>query len=71
MTYQIIKTYNINGKECECLCDIPTKTGHHFITYNEEYAKARVAELHAMGYTSARYEVVKEKDQWWNDPTNF
>lgn len=70
-TYQIVKMYNICGRQEECLCDIPTASGHHAIYHDEEEAKARVDELKAMGHTSARYEEVPEKDQWWNDPTNF
>lgn len=70
-TYQITETYNISGKDYKCLCDVPTASGSWFICYNEEQAQKRVAELQAMGHTSARYEEVAEKDQWWNDPTNF
>lgn len=70
-TYQIVKTYNIYGKESECLCNEVTASGSWFICYNEEQAKKRVAELHEAGHTSARYEEVPEENQWWNDPTNF
>lgn len=69
--FKIMRLYTINGKESECLCDTKTATGDRFYTYDEEYAKARVAELKAIGYTSARYDVVKEEEKWWNDPTNF
>ena len=62
-TYQIVREYNINGQTCECLC----YDAGCAITYSEEDAKAKVAKLHEMGYTTARYEEVAPKQQWWND----
>lgn len=66
-TYQIVKEYNINGQQVECLCDVPTASGAWSVCYNEEQAKKRVAELRAAGHMTARYETVEEKNQWWNN----
>ena len=62
-TYQIVREYNINGQACECLC----YDAGCAITYSEEDAKAKVAKLHEMGHTTARYEEVEPKHQWWSD----
>lgn len=65
--YQIVKMYNICGRPMECLCDVKTTSGDWFICYSEESAKKRVQELHEAGHTTARYEEVAPKDQWWSD----
>lgn len=61
--YQILRTYNIGGKQEECLC----YDAGCAIVYGEEDAKHQVAKLHAMGHTSARYEELPEGTAWFDD----
>lgn len=65
--FQIIDTYIINGKECECLADRPTASGAWSICYSEESAQRRVAELHEQGFTKARYEELPYGEAWFDD----
>lgn len=58
--YQILRTYNICGKQVECLC----YDAGCAVVYGEDKAKAQVEQLHKMGYTDARYE---ELDKAWFD----
>lgn len=62
-TYGIVREYDICGEIRECYCDDAGLA----ITNSEDVAKARVEKLHQMGYPSARYYEIAEKDQWWND----
>jgi hypothetical protein len=61
--YNIVRTYNICGREVECLC----YDAGCAITHNEEEAKARVATLKEMGYTNAHYIVVENGTAWYED----
>lgn len=61
--YQILRTYNINGKPCVCLCyDLGCA-----IVYGEDKARQRVADLHNAGYTDAYYEELPAGSAWFDD----
>jgi hypothetical protein len=61
--YQIIRTYDICGKQKECLCyDVGPA-----VVYGETKAKEQVDKLHAVGYTDARYEELPEGTAWFDD----
>lgn len=64
--FSILDYYNVCGKQEICLCDHVSKSGAWSITYDEEQAKQRVAELHELGFTTAYYEEVPKEDQRWN-----
>ena len=61
--YQIVRTYNICGKETECLC----YDAGCAIVFGEDVAKERVQKLHEMGYASARYEELPQGTAWFDD----
>lgn len=61
--FQILRNYNICGKEVECLC----YDAGCAIVYGEENAITQVEKLHVMGYTSARYEELPQKAAWFDD----
>lgn len=61
--YQIL----YEGQYGLCLCGIATASGSWFICYDEKQAKQRVAELHAIGETSARYEELPWGTAWFDD----
>lgn len=61
--FQIVRTYNVCGKPTECLC----YDAGCAVVYGEEDAKQQVAKLHAMGYTSARYEELPQGTAWFDD----
>lgn len=61
--YKILKHENINGKSVECLC----YDAGCAIVYGEDKAQARVAKLHSMGYTDARYEESPVGSEWFDD----
>ena len=61
--FQILATYNISGKECECLC----YDAGCAITLDEETAQKRVDTLHQMGITTARYEELPQDTAWFDD----
>lgn len=61
--YEVIATYNISGKEYECLA---THDNKQAIFLNEEQANARVMELTANGY-NARVQVNTEENAWYSD----
>lgn len=69
--YQIVYTAKIwTGRryiEEECLCTKETASGTDCICIGEEEAKQRVAELHAIGETSARYEELPYGKAWFDD----
>lgn len=62
-TYHIVRTYNICGREEECLC----YDAGCAITYSETDAQAKVATLKAMGYADARYIKVAAGSAWYED----
>ena len=64
--YQIVRHYNICNKQVECLCD----DAGCAIVYGEDNAKAQVEQLHAMGYTDARYEELPA-NKAWHDENNW
>ena len=53
--------------EEECLCKKETASGTDSICIGEEEAKQRVAELHAIGETSARYEELPYGTAWFDN----
>ena len=61
--FQIVRTFDICGKPCECLC----YDAGCAVVYGEDKAKARVEKLHQMGYESARYEELPECKSWFDD----
>ena len=61
--YQILREYNICGQMRECLCDDAGAP----IVYGEDVAQERVAKLHDMGHTSARYEELPYGKAWFDD----
>lgn len=61
--FQILRTYDICGKPTECLC----YDAGSAVVYGEDRAKERVAKLHEMGYTDARYEELPEGTAWFDD----
>ena len=63
MRYQILRAYEICGKPVECLCC----DAGGAIVYGEDAAKAQVAKLHEMGYTSARYEELPQGSAFFDD----
>lgn len=69
--YQIVYTAKIwTGLKFifeECLCTKETASGSDCICIGEDKAKQRVAELHAIGETSARYEELPYGEAWFDD----
>lgn len=65
--FQVLDTYNICGREVECLADRPTASGSWSVCYSEAQAKQRVAELHEAGFTKARYEELPYGKAWFDD----
>lgn len=61
--FQIIREYDICGKKMTCLCSDAGAP----IVYNEDDAKAQVAQLRAMGHESAHYEPLPEGEAWFDD----
>ena len=61
--FQIVATYKISDKECECLC----YDAGCAITLDEETAQKRVDALHQMGITTARYEELPQDTAWFDD----
>ena len=61
--FQIVRTYDINGKPTECLC----YDAGCAVVYGEDTAKAQVAKLHRMGYTDARYEELPQGRAWFDN----
>jgi hypothetical protein len=65
--FQVLDTYIISGKEHECLAGRPTASGSWSVCYDEKQAQQRVSELHAAGFTKARYEELPWGQAWFDD----
>ena len=63
MYYNVIATYNINGKPSECLAMHDNKQA---VFLTREEAEKRLAEVKAQGY-KAHIEEQKKGSGWWDD----